>query len=70
MGFGSAPFSFFTFVVVHINREIRDYLAKLKSPAEMRHFSIRRMGALADRPISRQPTVFAKVKKAFAVKVG
>ncbi len=59
-----------TLKLLRLAPEIRDYLARLKSPAEMRHFSIRRMGALADLPISRQPTVFAKVKKAFAVKVG
>lgn len=44
--------------------EIRKFLLSLKIPAEVRYFSVRRMGMVAELPAAKQLAVFEKARAA------
>ncbi len=56
--------------MLSLSPEIREFLASLKTPAEVRHFSARRMVEIAGMSIPHQRGAFTRLRKAFSVGVG
>ncbi len=56
-----------TLRLLRLAPEIRDFLATLKDAPAVRHFSVRRMGTLADLPLPRQRAVFTKLRRSFGL---
>ncbi len=52
--------------MLSLTPEIREFLSNLKTPAEMRHFSARRMGEIASMSISNQRGAFTRLRKIFS----